>query len=193
MTPWRDISIALIDWIATALDIDREQILWKNQNLPQPAYPFVTLHRDTILTEGFQDEVRNSTDLTQPIGKEVILETYGVRTFTLNVDIRLDEEAGSADPEKDAVFLLDKLQSSLRFPEALDVLCLAGVAIVENLPIVDLSAVVNSEILGRAAMDLRVRVTSVATENTGFIDTVNVKSECDPPTSSDVTGVDLTV
>ena len=191
---WRDIECTLIEWAAPILDLDECRFIWENQNIPQPAYPYLTFRRDSLIRSGGADEQRTSTDLSQPEGEEVAIETVGIREFTLTVKALVDEETGSTDPDCDAVALLTQLQNSLSQQSVLDALCLGGLSVVQELAVVDLSQVVNGRFISRAALDIRFRTASSCIERTGYINTARVRSvPCNPSGPCDVTGVDFEV
>ena len=195
---WKTIECAIIDWASGKLSqLDaKTQFQWADQNIPQPPYPYLTFRRDSVLRTSAKDEVRDSTDLTRPKGEEIALETVGVREFTLTINCFVDEEAGSNDPNCDAIALLTLLQVSLSQNSAQEIFCLAGLAVIEELAVVNLSQVVNADFKSRAAMDIRFRTTFSCIEFVGYIDTVEIKSvPCNPedPSGNDVSGVDLTV
>ena len=193
---WKAIETAIVDWAAGKLpEIDeRNQLVWADQNLAQAPYPYLLFKRDSVIRSGSQDEVRDSTDLTQPLGKEIALDTRGVREFTLTINAFVDEETGANDPNCDAVALLSTLQLSLSELSTQEIFCLAGLAVIEELAITDLSEVVNATFISRASMDVRLRSIFSSIERTGFIDTVEISSvPVIPSGPSDVTGVNLTV
>jgi len=193
---WEAIDGAVFDWVTAKLThLDPEtQFQWKDQNLPQPSYPFVSMKRDSVVRLGSSDEVRTTTDLSKPAGEEIGLETVGPREFTLTVEARVDEETGSRDPNCDAMALITRLQSSLSQLSTKEIFCLAGLVVVEELAVVDLSEEVNGERISMAAMDIRMRATSSVTERTGYINAARVRSvPCNPSGPGDVEGVDFTV
>lgn len=201
MIDWAAIQCAVFDWVNLSFDgettdvsLNRNQIIWKDQNIPQPAYPYVTLKKDSVIRSGARDEIRTSTDLAQPQGQEVALTTNGVREFTLEIQAFVDEQAGANNPNCDAMYMISILQGSLSQQMTQEGFCLAGLSIIEELAVTDLSEVVNGRFISRASMDVRFRTTFTCVERTGFIDVANIKSvPCDPPGPNDVTGVDITV
>ena len=193
---WKAIEQAIVrDWAASRFPtLDKVHFQWADQDLAQPPYPYLSFRRDSIVRTGAKDEVRTSTDLSQPQGQEIALETTGIREFTLTINAFVDEEAGANDPNCDALFMLTLLQISLSQLSSQEIFCLAGLSVIEELAIVNLSQVVNGVFVSRAAMDVRFRTVFSNIERTGYIDTVEIASvPCDPPSLSDVSGVNLTV
>ncbi len=193
MIDWKPIMKAIFEWSLLPFDsLDTSRCIWRDQNLPRPKYPYLTLKRDTIIREGGRDEERWTTDLAQENGKEVGIETTGARVFTLNVQAYVDEENGGHDPDCDAIAMLSKLQGSLGEIETAEAFCLVGLAVVEELPVIDLTAERNGQQVSHASMDIRMRVTFSSTKRTGYIDSAEVSSsdDCSPDA---ITGVSFTV
>lgn len=191
---WQTIDCAILEWAQYKLDdLTEDRFQWSDQNLAQPAYPYLTFKRDSVVKTSAKDEVRTSTDLTQPQGEEIALETIGVREFTLTVQAFVDDDNGATDPNCDATALLTTLQLALSQLKIQEIFCLAGLAVVEELPIINLSREINGEFKSQAAMDVRFRTSFTCIERTGYIDTVEVSSVPCNPGGGDVEGVDLTV
>ncbi len=109
-------------------------------------------------------------------GNEVQQEVTGSREFTLNVqaferNTRTDNPG--TDPDRNAHNMLTILQSSLGMPTVQKQLRDANIAMIEELPITDLSAVVEDSFLSRASMDIRMRTPSILLEYTGFVEDVS--------------------
>jgi hypothetical protein len=171
---WETIDSGLYDWLVELLGVT---VIWANQNVPQPDYPYLTLHRNSMVILGGVPEKRYTTDLGQPAGKEIEIEATSMLEFTLGIQAFVDAGAGANDPMCNAVALLNKARASLgmlswqrTFQDTL------GLAIVEPLAVIDVSEVVNDEWISRAALDIRLRTRSVMTEQTGFTDKVTIKS-----------------
>lgn len=195
---WKSVEVAIIDWaygkLGDKFGMSRDQLQWADQNLPQPPYPFVTFKRDTVLRFGLRDETRQTYDPAAPSGEEIELETTGPREFTLQITASVDEETGSNDPNCDAMAINTLLQSSLSQLSTQEILCIAGLVVVEELAVVDISEEVNGERISEAVMDVRMRATSSITERTTYIETAQIRSiPCNPSGPSDVQGVDITV
>lgn len=192
---WKPIDDALFNWVLRVFpDLSRASVQWENQNLPQPIYPFVTFNKGTLIGNGSQDETRETTDLAKPAGEEVALETVSVREFTLAINAHVDEESGSKDPDCDAFWMMTKLQVSLSQLSTEEAFELAGISIVEDLGVTDLSQTQNGVFFSKASMDVRLRICFSSVERTGYIDSANVQSmPSDPPQPNDVSGVDITV
>jgi len=171
---WKTIDDGIYDWIVGLLDL---AVIWENQNVPQPDYPYVSLLRTAFIELGGVPEKRWSYDVGQPAGQGLELEATSMVEFTLSAQAHVDADAGANDPSCNAVALLGKLRASLglltvqrNFQDTL------GLAIVQPMPVQDISLVVNDEWISRAVFDVRLRTRSVMTERTGYIDKVELKS-----------------
>ncbi len=175
---WTTVDNAIHDWIVAALPtVAIAQANWAQQNIAQPAYPYVTLKRPVFAGAEAQDEIRTTYDKDAEAGEEIELLTTGPREFTLSVTAHVDDEAGAYDDANaDAMALLTLAQSSLGKRSVLDDLAAAGIAIIERLPVLDTSVVVNGIWISQAAMDVRMRVTSNVTEQIGYFDKVKLSS-----------------
>ena len=191
---WKPIDDALFDWVLRVFPtLGRPSVQWENQNLPQPAYPYVTFKKGSLVGNGSKDESRETTDLTAPAGEEVSIETVSVREFTLSVSAYVDESSGSKDPDCDAFWMMTRLQVSLSQLSTSEAFELVGISIVEDLGVDDLSQTQNGQFFSKANMDVRLRVCFSSIEKAGYIDSANVKSvPSDPPASGDISGIDIT-
>lgn len=191
---WKPIDDALFDWVLRVFpNLVRSHIQMEDQNLPQPPYPYVTFKKDSLISNGSQDETRETTDLTKSLGQEVAIETVSVREFTLAINAHVDEDSGSRDPDRDAFWMMTELQANLSSFIAKERFELAGISIIEELGVTNLSQTQNGVFFSKANLDIRFRVCFSSIERTGYIDSVNVKSvPSDPPQSDDVSGIDIT-
>lgn len=175
---WTTIEAALHGWVIATLGLGDESVIWSDQNIAQPAYPYISMKRGNIVEGGgLTDELRTFTDLTQALGEEIEMLTVGPREFTLNIQAHVDECNGANDPNLNSVKLLSKLQASLAQLSVCSLLSTAGMAVIERLGVQDISLVLNGQFINRASFDVRIRTTSVMTERTGFIDKVQLKSD----------------
>jgi hypothetical protein len=125
-------------------------------------------------------------------GNEVQVEAVGRHEFTLNVqaferNTRTDNPG--SDPSRNAFNMLTTLKASLGLPTVQKQIHDDGdIAVIEELPIQDLSEEVEDTLLSRASMDIRMRTISSLVEYEGYITTVsgtgtmNVPGE--PPVSN---------
>lgn len=175
---WATIEQALWNWASTVTGVPTSRIIWENQKIAQPAYPYVSLHKSPVLISGGKPELRYETDLGQPQGEEIEFTATSQCEFTLSASVYMDAAAGGGNPTTGAFKLASKLQASLGLKTIQESLSTAGLAIIQSLPVLDLSEVVNAEFLDRAVFEVRLRVASEMTEKTGYI--ADVELEYDP-------------
>lgn len=180
MIDWVLVKKAVFDWSLLPFpQLSREACQWRDQKLPRPEYPYLMLKVDSVVSPGGQDEERWETDLEQPLGKEISIITTGPREFTLNVRAYVDEANGANDPSRNAMAMLTRLRGTLRKLVTQELFCPAGLAVVEEMPVLDISEERNGQIVSIASMDIRMRVTSESTERTGYIDSAEIASNGD--------------
>ena len=105
-------------------------------------------------------------------GNEIEVRATGSRVVTLNVqtferNTRTDNPGN--DPTRNAFNMMARLQASLGLPSVQAQLYAADIALIEELPVTDLSAKVEDTMLSRASMDVRFRTLSSLSEYTGYI------------------------
>jgi hypothetical protein len=173
---WEKIRRALEAWVE--LVFPKPQIcdlFWEDQEIPQPEYPYLTLKRTAGPTkEGATDELRQKTDLTQPLGQENELQTVGPRAFTLTIQAHAKKPVGFG---QDALALLARLEASADQERSRDIFTPAGLSVIETLGPTDISAFENATWVSRANLDVRFRTLSVITERRGFIEQVKIRSD----------------
>lgn len=113
-------------------------------------------------------------------GNEVAVRTTGSTEFTLNVqgfarNTTTDYQA--TDPARNAYAQLTTLRASLGLPSVQATLRAAGMAVIQELGITDLSEEVDDTYLSRATLDVRLRTLSALTEYVGYIQHVSGASE----------------
>ena len=109
-------------------------------------------------------------------GNEVAIRTSGSTVFTLNVqgfarNTVTDYQA--TDPARNAYAQLTTLRASLGLPSVQATLRAAGIALIQELPISDLSEEVEDTLISRATLDVRMRTLHSLTEYVGFIQQVS--------------------
>ena len=113
-------------------------------------------------------------------GNEVAITATGRREFTLNVqafDRNTRTDNRGSDPDRNSFNTLSILQCSLGLPSVQAHLRGDNIAVIEELPIQDLSERVEDAIESRASMDIRMRTTSELTEYVGYVDRVEAEGE----------------
>lgn len=170
---WETVEDALHAWFSNATGLET---IWRNQNAPQPPYPYASLSFIAGPTKlGGQDEQRSSTDLGQPQGQEVLVESVGLRTATLSCQVYAAKE-DVLDPTKHARHLMSAAQSSLGLPSVIAKLSEAGLSIIEEGEVQNIDEVIENAFVSRANMDVRLGLASNVSERTGFIEQVKASS-----------------
>ena len=108
-------------------------------------------------------------------GHDVSMVTTGPRKLTYQITFHTDEtslRAGGFDSSAQA--LAESCVSSLSKQSVIDALYAAGLAIVRDQGIKSLDLVVNGEWLSRASVDVQFRAAAQMTEDTGYINSVEV-------------------
>ena len=170
-TPWRDIDNAIHAWFAESTGL---QVIWANQDAPQPDWPYGLLNRIVGGTKVGQDGVRYSVDV--PTGR--LDATFcGLRQFTVSCQIDL----GPIGKCKgfDAMAVMAAAQMALKFPATLD--RFRGIDIAcfnDNEPINQFDVVVGDTWNSRAQMDLDFYTSANVTEtDVDAFDSVNISSD----------------
>lgn len=105
-------------------------------------------------------------------GNEVAITANGSTQFTLNVQAfhrNTLTDFPATDPGRNAYNLLTTLRASLGLPSVQAALRAAGVAVIEEQAILDLSEAVEDTIVSRASLDVRMRTRHALTEYVGYI------------------------
>jgi hypothetical protein len=170
---WKKVDDAIYDWIGGKLGYT---VIWENQNVEQPAYPYVSLLRTSLAEEGGPKETRHSFISGQPAGQEIQLLTYEPVKFTLAVSVHVDRAQGANDPSSNAMDIASKIRGSLGQESTIEQLLAEGLSVVGEEGIQDTSVVVNGVWISRATMDVIFRTASVMTERTGYADKVGLES-----------------
>ncbi len=174
---WLSIECALHTWVTTTLGFDDERVIWEEQNITQPLFPYISMKKSALIEGGGgMDELRTSTDLSRDLGEEIELLSTSPREFTLSLQAHVDEEQGANNPNSNSVKFLSKLQSSVDQVSVHSIFQEAGLAVIERLAVQDISIVLNGQYINRANFDMRLRTTSIMTEHTGFVDKVQLVS-----------------
>lgn len=177
-----DATIAEItSGLKTAIDSLSENVVTTDngtdldvQGIPETLNPGTPQLFNITVTDDFDGSQISWTN--NDTGNEIKVEVKGQRQFTLNVQAFVrntisDNQA--SDPSRNAHHYLTVLQSSLGLPTVQSQLRASGIAMVEELPVTDLSEEVEDTIESRASMDVRMRTTSILEEYIGYIENVS--------------------
>jgi hypothetical protein len=173
---------AIYDWFNGATGLTT---IWKDQDAPQPAYPYAALKIISgPVRFGTLDEVRQSYDAGEAAGQEIGLETGGPREITVSCQIYALR--ASVTPSTSPRDYMTRAQSALGMWTYLTALRAGGLAVVEILPVQDVSERVEDTWGARAVMDVRFRLAASVTERTGYIATTEVDPTYKRPDNSAV-------
>ena len=109
-------------------------------------------------------------------GNEVEVTANGSAEFTLNLQgfhRNTATDFPATDPMRNAYATLTTLRASLGLPSVQAALRAAGLAVIEEMTITDLSEEVEDTIISRASLDIRMRTRYALTEYIGFIEHVS--------------------
>lgn len=102
------------------------------------------------------------------VGHEVGIEIAGMREITVSCQAYVDRP-DSLDPAKHALHLMTMAQSSLGLPATLATLSVAGLAVVDEGEVIDISEVIGDAYVSRANMDVRFGLAASVEERSGYI------------------------
>jgi hypothetical protein len=177
---WSTIEDAIYDWLTggvSGFDEIVPEAIWEDQNVAQPDYPYATMKMIAQSKEGGRDEIRTTTLVGQPLGREVEIMATGPIQMTISVSFNTDATTGGSSSGTRARSLAVKAQSSLGLPVVIDHLYGAGLSIIAEEGVSDTSLVINGEWLSRATLDVRFRTATQMTQRHGYIDKVHLESE----------------
>lgn len=188
---WKTVDNATYDWLNVLLEM-RERIIWENQKVAQPDYPYLSLLRNPENDTGLDETRTRTVDTDGKIlgidpgagsatGNESI--TYQPINWTLTVQAHVDPATGGNNSGCNAMSMLGKAKRSLGQGSTIDKFGAAGVSIIRPISLTDTSVEVNGEWISKASLDVLFGTASVMSEAQEFISKV----------SMDVLGVDLTV
>jgi hypothetical protein len=170
---WPTIEDAIQSAIASALaGVPGLTVQWGNQRLPEPVRPFIKLKRGTVIGHGMAER-RNETDLEQPAGQEIELAVVQRVEFSVSVHAYAAGPVG-ADT---AGGILEQLKARLLLESNLALLEAGGLALVETSDVRDLPESGMNSWSSRAQLDASFYATSVVSERTGYIETVELTNE----------------
>jgi hypothetical protein len=182
---WITIDAAIYDWLNDLLDM-QDRIIWEDSNEPAPErYPYLSLKRTTIASEGgIKEEIWRTIDengdqvmddtQTPVINEHIIRESVA---FTLSISAYVDREADMENPLRNAEAILAKAKASLGLNGIRDAFDVAGIAVIDDMDIVDSSVVINADYISRATLDIIFRAESAMTEQLGYVDKTELTSD----------------
>lgn len=152
------LKTSLYDWAVANVSAS-VPVIFYYPNAPRPSLPYVSLYMLNFSQIG--------DDWTSPPDGVGDTEIIGDREFTLTIN------AYGAD----SFSILEKLRSSLQNDSVLDTLREDNIAFVQQFPINDVSALLDTEFENRGSMDIQFRVAQDNESDDGLIETVEVDEE----------------
>jgi hypothetical protein len=163
---WEAVEAALFTWVQTASGLNANNVIWSDQDFEPPDDDYVTLRLGDLVRVG-QDGLTHIFDAGQPNGEEIEFRTKGVREFVVSVNAFTNQTGGGTG----ARALLDKIQAALALPSKRDALNAAGVGVLDEGRVQNLSQLGAADFVGRATLEVRMMITQTASEKTGYIAT----------------------
>jgi hypothetical protein len=178
---WSVVERALHGWLTDLLGLDPRHVVWERQNVPQPSYPYVSLHRFAVTKEGGIDELRHKYIAADD---ELEMRWQGPRLFTLTISAHVDR---LCPVDEDAQAISSKVVSDLSTDATNALLRAGGMSVVTEGAVQDTSVVINGQWISRASVDVRLRVGAMYRTRETFIEKVQIESVgLDPPVSFEV-------
>lgn len=182
---WSTIEAAIYDWVQARLD--NIAVIWENQLIAQPSYPYVSLLRIATVDEGGIDELRYRTldadglVLGEDAGAGAAAtqeeQVYAPVVFTVSIKAHVGFCTGAARPSDDAIALASRLKRSLRLTSVVTSFAAAGMSVVREEQIQDISSVINGDWVSMSSLDVLFRTASVMTESVSFVEKVELRSD----------------
>lgn len=180
---WKTVDDTVYDWLNELLEMD-DRIIWEDLDEPQPAYPYLSLLRNSLVGTRKEQRVRSLDangnpippgSLATPVENEV--QSYEPIQFTITITAHVGLDQGGRDPNCDPVKMLSKAKASLGLQSTVDAFGTSGLSIVDDQDVVDTSVVVNAEWVRKATLDVILRTASVLSQRQqGFYEKVELKS-----------------
>jgi hypothetical protein len=178
MIDWHLVDLAIHTWLDRVLpdEIADEQIVWADQNIDQPAYPFITLKKDGLeFVQGSSSESRTLEE-----AGDFFIQVRNLLEFRLTIRTHTDDRCNGVN----AFSLLSAILETLDLPSARNTLCDAGLVVIEHSPVLDISSTTNTKWTSRATTEIRFRVGAASHEAIEYFTSVVIDGECNGETQS---------
>jgi hypothetical protein len=173
---WAVVQNALIAWLKTGSGYGTGAAIWRDQNRKKPATDFLTAKVIDLSSIGMPD-VRQLQDLaragngTTTVGTEIEFQVDAFKRLTVSVQAHTSSTVGSGK----ALAVLSKVQTSLHLETVRSALRVAGLAPFDFGQVQDLSAVVDTEFEGRAALTCGFYLTETLSDYATYIERANLE------------------
>lgn len=172
---WRAARDALVRWATNATGL---QVVWGNQNAPQPAWPYVSL----LKTASPTPRSIHGREQWNADGELVII---GQREFGISMQVHVGPP-DNVNPDCDGASIMEAALSTLGIPQTVIDFAAAGIALRDIGEPQPIDLVVGSEWINREAVDLRFGIVSVldfetapGLDGTGYFDKIRLSSTVD--------------
>lgn len=154
-----------------------QNVVWADQDHPQFDYPFGLITPLTGMgrVANAFDFIEEITDLGQ-VGQEVELNHAGWREMTVSFQAFVGPPDNN-NPSTNARDFLSRAQGSLNLTSVRDTFNSSDIAVIEDLGITKLDAVIEDTFISIANMDIRFMTTSNVAERFGYIKTVEMDGD----------------
>lgn len=164
---------AIYTWFINATDLFT---IWQEQSGPQPEYPYGSLQ---IISgpslAAPQHEILDEIIQGQPAGQEIKLTARNQCTFDISCQTYVGKPE-SRDPNANAMWYINKAQSSLSLPSVQDLLYRSNVAYVRVSEVQNINELIADAYVSRANIDVTFGASLSIEEYTGYINQVELKS-----------------
>lgn len=172
---WRFFKDTIHDWISEVVRDGGIQVVWREQNAPQPSLPFIGLKIIAGPTELSQSWGQlTDVDLTRA-GKEIEMSTYVPAHITVSCQAFVAREY-AVEEEIDAQSILAACRASLSLESVKESFASKRISFVRAEPIADLSALEETSITSIANLDIVFGLTLTVAEYVTYIQKVQVVS-----------------
>lgn len=164
MLNFQEIQQAIYQWAKRESNIE---VVWSNQNAPQPTYPFIAL--DVLSGPepwGAFDEAQTSTSVAG-----FKLNFVGLRYLVISVQC-FSHEIDNAYYDRNALAIATQLQSSLN---QFDIFHPANISVMRLSPVTISNYRTDTAIVSRAGLDIMLCVSSERIETATWIERADVE------------------
>jgi hypothetical protein len=160
------IKTGLWTWAKTEAGIPEAQVVWAEQNSPQPNTPYVTLRIASLVKVG--------DDYIPMPNASGAVKITGNRDFTLGIQGFGPGSLG----------ILETLRGSLAKQSVKETFYAAKIALVNTEDVLNITELVETRFQERGSLDVFLRTYSEVTDNLGAIEKVEVTEEYYDPTGT---------
>lgn len=179
---WKKLEDAVFAWVHDASGLETSAIFFSQQDVNAPGGPYLTIKIGDPVRVGGHDGFTEAFDESDGM---VVLTTIGPREVTIQVAAYGCPTNGNDS----ARAVVGKLQDSLGLPSVRQTLIDAGLGVLEEGTVQDLSAIFGTDFEGRAVLEVLGLINATAEERSGYIHSVQLVNEVDVPPRDSTTVV----